>query len=177
LAHDISFEVMRAEDLTAAHRAEIISLCAAAYQENFDHLFEALPGSTHILARLHGKLVSHAEWVTRWLEPEGQKLLRTAYVEAVATAPEWQGRGFATAVMKELGAQIVSYELGGLSPSDAVFYERLGWELWRGPLAIRTESGLLPTPDEEVMILRLANTPSLDLSSTLTAEWRSGELW
>lgn len=177
MAHDMTFEVARAEDLTTAHRAEIISLCAAAYEENFDHLFEMLPGSTHVLARLEGKLVSHAEWVTRWLQPEGQELLRTAYVEAVATAPEYQKRGFATAVMNELRAQIGSHDLGALSPFDVAFYGRLGWELWRGPLAIRMERGLLPTPDEEVMILRLAGTPNLDLSGRLTAEWREGELW
>ena len=177
MAHHITFEVPRAEDLTSVYRAEIIRLCSAAYAESFAHLFEMLPGSTHVLARLDGKLVSHAAWVTRWLQPEREELLRTAYVEAVATVPEYQGRGFATAVMKELDAQIGSYDLGALSPSDAAFYERLGWELWRGPLAIRTESGLLPTPDEEVMILRLAGTPKLDLSRGLTAEWRGGELW
>lgn len=177
MAHDITFEVTRAEELSTDYRAEIISLCAVAYEEDFDRLFQLLPGSTHVLARLEGKLVSHAEWVTRWLQPEGQELLRTAYVEAVATAPEYQGRGFATAVMKEVAAQIVSYDLGALSPFDVAYYERLGWELWRGPLAIRTENGLLSTPDEEVMILRLAGTPNLDLSSRLTAEWRDGELW
>ncbi len=177
MTHGITFEVTRAEDFTTANKAEIVSLCSAAYEERFDHLFEMLPGSTHVLARLDGKLVSHAAWVTRWLQPEEHALLRTAYVEAVATAPEYQGRGFATAVMKELEAQIGSYDLGALSPSDATFYERLGWELWRGPLAIRTESGLFPTPDEEVMILRLAGLPNLDLRGRLTAEWRSGELW
>jgi aminoglycoside 2'-N-acetyltransferase I len=177
MVHNITFEVKPAEDLTTAQRAEIISLCSAAYEEDFDRLFELLPNSTHVLARLGRKLVSHAAWVTRWLQPEGHELLRTAYVEAVATAPEYQGRGFATAVMQELGAQIGSYDLGALSPSDPAFYERLGWELWRGPLAIRMESSLLPTPDEEVMILRLESTPKLDLRSRLTAEWRSGELW
>jgi aminoglycoside 2'-N-acetyltransferase I len=177
MTYGITLEVTRAEDLTNADKAEIVNLCFAAYEENFDHLFEMLPGSTHVLARLDGKLVSHAAWVTRWLQPEEQALLRTAYVEAVATAPEYQGRGFATAVMKELGAQIGSYDLGALSPSDAAFYERLGWESWRGPLAIRTENGLLPTPDEEVMILRLKDLPNLDSSGRLTAEWRSGELW
>lgn len=177
MAHKITLEVTRAEELSTAHRAEIISLCTIAYEENFDQLFETLPSSTHVLARLGGQLVSHAEWVTRWLQPEGQELLQTAYVEAVATAPQYQGRGFATSVMKEVAAQISSYDLGALSPFDVAYYERLGWELWRGPLAIRTESGLLLTPDEEVMILRLADTPNLNLNSQLTAEWRNGELW
>jgi hypothetical protein len=58
------------------------------------------------------------------------------------------------------------------------FYVRLGWERWRGPLFIRTNVGLDPTPEESVMILRLAGTPTdLDLNEPLCAEWRAGELW
>jgi aminoglycoside 2'-N-acetyltransferase I len=68
--------------------------------------------------------------------------------------------------------------LGGLSPSDAKFYARLGWESWRGPTAIRTPAGgLLDTTGEDVMILRLPGTPALHLDARLTAEWRPGELW
>lgn len=178
MAYELTFDVSSAERLTLAQKAEIISLCSTAYEENFDQLFEMLPSSMHVLACLNEELVSHAAWVTRWLQPYGGAVLRTAYVEAVATDPAHQRRGFATAVMRELQAHIGDYELGGLSPFDAAFYERLGWELWRGPLAIRTENRLVPTPnDEEVMILRLARTPNLDLDARLTAEWRSGELW
>jgi aminoglycoside 2'-N-acetyltransferase I len=174
----LSIEVTPVAELSAAQKAEIIALCAAAYEENFDRLFELLPGSTHVLARLNGTLVSHVAWIARQLQPEGLAPLRTAYVEAVATAPEWQGRGFATAALKETAARIGDYDLGALSPSEAAFYERLGWELWRGPLAVRTEDGLSPTPDdEEVMILRLPRTPPLDVTARLTAEWREGDVW
>ena len=177
MRHKLTFKAISAEHLTTVERTEIINLCSAAYEENFDQLFKTLPGSTHLLASLDGALVSHAAWVIRWLQPQGQELLRTAYVEAVATAPSYQGRGFGTALMREMRAQIGDYELGALSPSEVVFYERFGWERWRGPLAIRTEKGLVATPCEEVMILRLARTPNLDLNAGLTAEWRSGELW
>ena len=177
MLHDITFEVRRADELSDAQRAEIIDLCAAAYEEPFGWLFELLPDSTHVLARHEGTLVCHAAWVTRWLQPEGRAPLRTAYVEAVATAPERQRRGLATAVMRELQAQIGDYELGALSPFDVGFYERLGWELWRGALATRTADGPVPTPDEEVMILRLASTPALDVSLPLSVEWRRGEVW
>jgi aminoglycoside 2'-N-acetyltransferase I len=65
-----------------------------------------------------------------------------------------------------------------LSPFNVKFYERLGWELWRGPLFIRTEKGLIPSPtDEEVMIFRLPETPDLDLTAPLSVEWREGEAW
>jgi aminoglycoside 2'-N-acetyltransferase I len=79
--------------------------------------------------------------------------------------------------MRHLAEQILDFDLGGLSPSDPGFYARMGWESWRGPLAIRSAEGLLATPGEDVMILRLPRTPPLDLDSSLSAEWRSGELW
>jgi aminoglycoside 2'-N-acetyltransferase I len=164
-------------------RGEIISLCEAAYRESFTRLFDDLPASVHILARDdRGRLVSHAEWVTRWLQPDGHRVLRTAYVEAVATLPEHQRQGLATAGLRRF-ANIVrndaTWDLAALSPSDSAFYARLGWELWEGPLAIRHDDGVEPTPaDEEVMILRLPRTPAtLTKTSLLTAEWRVGELW
>ena len=71
------------------------------------------------------------------------------------------------------------WELAALSPSDEDFYERRGWELWRGPLAIRRDGHLEASPpDEQVMIRRLPRTPAtLDVTTLLTAEWREGELW
>lgn len=158
-------------------QADILRLCTEAYEEDFSHWFELFPDSAHVLAYANGELVSHAAWVTRWLQPEGGPVLHTAYVEAVATAPAWQRRGLATGVLRELQRHLNDYDLAALSPSDTAFYERTGWERWRGPLAIRTETGPLPTPDEEVMILRLPRTPPLDLTGLLTAEWRVGELW
>ena len=79
-----------------------------------------------------------------WLQPGPGRPLRTAYVEAVATAPSFQRRGYASAVMRRIAAEIAGYELGALSKGSHSFYERLGWERWRGPLAIRTDEGLLP---------------------------------
>jgi aminoglycoside 2'-N-acetyltransferase I len=179
----VNIEVVTADALDAVARAEIIALCESAYGEDFTRLFEELSGSVHVLARDdHGALVSHAEWVTRWLQPAGHPVLRTAYVEAVATAPERQRLGFATAVLRCLGDELArdsKWELAALSPSDHAFYARLGWELWQGPLGIRRGDNVEPTPsDEEVMILRLPGVPAtLDLTSLLTAEWRAGELW
>lgn len=179
MAHGITFDVILAKDLSNSQSAEVIELCSAAYEENFEHYLEQLRSPVHVLAHFSGNLVSHAAWITRWLQVNEGNLLRTAYVEAVATAPPYQGRGFASALLRELFThiEIERYDLGALSPSDAAFYARLGWELWNGPLAIRTKEGLLPTPDEQVMIYRFAHTPNLNLNGCLTAEWREGELW
>ena len=180
---DVQLVVADAADLSGALRREIIELCEAAYDEDFSRLFEELPGSTHVLARMpDGALVSHAEIVARWLQPGDLPPLRTAYIEAVATASAWQRRGFATRVLDRL-MEIVeadsSWQLAALSPAVPDFYARRGWEAWSGPLAIRRGDVLEPTSDDElVMIRRLATTPTtMDLSSRLTAEWRRGELW
>ena len=72
---------------------------------------------------------------------------------------------------------VADYELAGLSPATEGLYARLGWRYWRGALSIRTETGLIPTPDEQIMFLRLPNTPPLDDTLPLSAEWRPGEVW
>lgn len=175
---NLVFKTLPAEQMTAEQKFTIIRLCTEAYEEPFANMFEMLPGSVHVLGYLGDELVTHAAWVTRWLQPAGLPILRTAYVEAVATHPAYQRRGYAAAVMRALQAHIQDFDLGGLSPFSVDYYARLGWEKWRGPLAIRIEHGLEPSPsDEEVMILRLPRTPELNLDGLLTAEWRVGELW
>ena len=179
----IQLNVAGASALSGDARHEIIALCESAYDEDFSHLFEQFPDSVHVLARdERGSLVSHAEFVPRWLQIEGRDVMRTAYVEAVATAPAHQRQGLATAVLQRLVDVVAAdstWELAALSPSDPPFYERRGWELWRGPLAIRRDGHLEPSPDDEqVMIRRLSRTPAtIDTTVLLTAEWREGELW
>ena len=81
--------------------------------------------------------------------------------------------------MRRLASSIDDYEVGCLQTDAAVtFYERLGWELWRGPLAGRTEDGLVPTPEQHgVMVLRLPATPRLDLDALLTIERQASRYW
>jgi len=156
----------------------IVTLCRDAYDEDLDALLRTLRPLGHVLAWLDGELVAHACWVERALVPGAQPPLRTAFVEAVATAPAHQRRGYASAVLERLVAAVAGeFELAALAPSDPRFYERLGWQLWRGPLGIRAADGLVATPGEQVMIMRLPRTPALDLDGPLSAEWRAGELW
>jgi aminoglycoside 2'-N-acetyltransferase I len=177
MTEHLTFEVIQGGTLSERERCEVLALCSCAYRTDYEPLFRTFAGAAHILARQDGALVSHALWVTRCLQCGTLPPLRTAYVEAVATEEAYRRRGFATAVMQRLAAEIRGFELGGLSPAYPGLYARLGWELWRGPLFIRAPDGLLPTPGEEVMILRLPKTPALDLDAPLSAEWREGELW
>jgi aminoglycoside 2'-N-acetyltransferase I len=176
--NEIRFEVVASQNLSASVREEILHLCTAAYEEDFRPYLDVLQNPVHLLAWRCGALVSHAAWVTRWLQVNGKTMLRTAYVEAVATLPAHQRQGLASAVMQQLVKHLADFDIAALSPSEVGFYARFGWELWRGQLAVRTEDGNVPTPDEEVMIYRLPRTPELDLTHLLTIEWRPGdEVW
>lgn len=165
--------------LNADTRASIIELCLAAFQEeDFRNLFSYIPsGGLHVLAYRGTELVGHAVVTTRWLQPEGQPLLKTAYVDAVATLPTYQGLGIGSAVMRHLASVIPDYVIACLATERVSFYTRLGWEEWRGPLAGRKEAELMPTPEQKgIMIFRLAGTPPLDLDGSLTIE-HDGRIW
>ena len=80
--------------------------------------------------------------------------------------------------MTRLAESIDDYEIGCLQTDRTGFYARLGWELWRGPLAGRGDDGLIPTPDQRgVMVLRLAPTPPLDLDTGLSIERQPERIW
>jgi GNAT superfamily N-acetyltransferase len=178
--NDIVVTILTTEELTAAQRSAVIDLCIAAHEtEEFRKLFTHIPsGGRHFLAHRGTELVSHAVVTTRWVQPEGQHELKTAYVDAVSTLPAYQHLGYASTVMRRLAAEIDDYEIACLQTDRAGFYERLGWQVWQGPLAGRGEHGLIPTPEQRgVMVLRLPPTPPLDPGARLTIESQPDRIW
>ena len=179
MSESIMVTSARTEELNAETRASIIHVCRTAHQEDdFTHLFSYIPsGGIHVLAYREHELVSHAVATTRWLQPKGLPLLRTAYIDAVATLPAYQGQGIASTLMRHLATVLSDFEIVCLETERVSFYARLGWEVWRGPLAGRRATELLPTPDQKgMMILRLARTPPLDVESFLVIEY-DGRIW
>ena len=187
MSRSYNFEVLEAGRLDESVREEIIRLCNEAYREDVSRLIAAYTADIHLLARVGRALVGHGMIVTRWLKAGDGPLLRTAYIELVATAENYRNRGIGAGMMGLLAerAAMDGYDLAALCPAETGLYGHLGWEYWQGPLFIRPEeepttgtATLTPTPAERVMILRLPWTPPLDLNQPLSAEWRDGgELW
>lgn len=177
MIEDFKLEVIPAEQLSERERAAVIDLCSRAYEEDYTPFMETFDGAVHVLGSLEGQLASHALWISRWLQVGDGPLMRTAYVEAVATDERYRGRGLASAVMERLAAEIADFEIGALCPAETSLYARLGWVFWQGPLFHRTGGMLIPDPEERVMVLRLPRTPELDLSHPISVEWREGEIW
>jgi aminoglycoside 2'-N-acetyltransferase I len=173
----IAIDVIGERDISREVYAGILDLCTGAYGFDFEPVLKTFNNATHVLGWYRGELVTHALWITRWLQCSVMPPWRTAYVEAVATCERYRNRGFASLIMKRLAEEIKDFDIGALSIGSFHFYARLGWLLWRGPLSIRKGAELLPTPGDSVMVLSLPGTPGLDIYAPLSAEWREGELW
>jgi aminoglycoside 2'-N-acetyltransferase I len=162
-------------------RWQIRQLLDAAFDDGFsdDDWAHALGGVHVWVADDAGQVISHGALVERTLVCSGH-VLDVGYVEAVATLPSEQRRGHGAHVMRRLGQLIQERcALGVLSTGEQAFYERFGWEKWRGPTFVDGPRGRERTADDDggVMILRTARTPSLDLDGAIVCDWRRGDVW
>jgi len=171
-------------DLTASEISIIRELLVTAFgsdeEERFaDDDWDHALGGTHFVLDLDGEIVSHASVVERELHVSDRPL-RTGYVEAVATAVDRQGGGFGSLVMTDVGSYIRErFELGALGTGRQHFYQRLGWQIWEGPAFVRTADGPRRTPDEEgyILVLPTPSLPPLDLATSISCDWRPGDVW
>jgi aminoglycoside 2'-N-acetyltransferase I len=136
-------------------------------------------GGEHFVLDLDGRIVSHASVVQRTIEIGGRPL-RTGYVEAVATAPNLQGKGHGSIVMEAASDHIrQTFELGALGTGRHAFYQRLGWQTWLGPAFVRAPEGERRTPDDEgyILVLRAPISPAFELNEPISCDWRPGDVW
>jgi aminoglycoside 2'-N-acetyltransferase I len=136
-------------------------------------------GGWHAVLDDGGAIVSHAAVVPRILEVAARPF-RTGYVEGVATAAARQREGLGSLAMAEI-TEVVrrEFELGALSTGAHRFFERLGWERWRGPTFVRQGAAVIRTQEEDdgVMVLRFGPSQDVELTAALSCESRPGDDW
>ncbi len=167
--------------LTAMQLHSIRSLLDTAFEGGFtDDDWDHALGGMHAFVERDGVMVAHGSVVARRLTI-GARHLAAGYVEAVAVLPELQGTGLGSAVMRCLAATMIGgFELGALATGEWPFYERLGWERWRGPTWVRLADGTLERSegeDDSVMILRLPDSPTIDPAAPIICDTRPGDAW
>jgi aminoglycoside 2'-N-acetyltransferase I len=171
-------------ELTMPEVELVRALLDAAFGTDEDERFteadwQHAVGGVHFVLDLDGEIVAHAAVVERDIQIGGRPL-RTGYVEAVATASDLQGRGAGSALMLDVTGWIRDrFELGALGTGRHHFYERLGWETWRGRAFVRIEQGSRRTPDDEgyILVLRTPTSPPFDLTESISCDWREGDVW
>lgn len=143
--------------------------------EDWDHAL----GGLHFILEEDGAIVAHASVVERELHA-GEHRLPTGYVEALATRPIRQRRGFGSSVLRAVNEYLDrTFQLGALGTGSFSFYERLGWVVWKGPTFVRTASGLVRTAEEDgyVLVRLTPSSPELDLTSAISCDSRAGDVW
>jgi aminoglycoside 2'-N-acetyltransferase I len=176
--------VTQTDELDPRLTGELIDLCEAAFGEPCAAAWEQIGPGLHVIAEVGGQPVAHAEIVDRrvYQGHEADLAIDVGYIESVATRPDAQRQGHATAVMRRVGDIIAEeYALGGLATGSNGFYERLGWETWRGPVGVRMPDGERvrdPNEDGHVMVLRTPRSPAgLSVEAPLFVDWRPGNPW
>jgi aminoglycoside 2'-N-acetyltransferase I len=175
----VELRVARTKELDDRTLTALRELLEAAFDELGDENWEHTIGGVHFLLEDDGSILAHASVVPRELETR-ERMWPTGFVEAVATRPDVEGRGYGTTVMRAAGAHIhEAYDLGSLSTGENAFYERLGWQTWRGDTGVRTDQGTHMTPREKgcVMVLLADASADIDLTGPITCEWRPGDVW
>jgi len=169
-------------ELTAGELAALRRMVFEAFGGRFDeHDWEHTLGGIHVLVVDGGEPVAHGAVVPRVLVAGGHEV-HTGYVEGVATRADRRGHGLATAVMREVGRVIRDgHELGALSDGTRIpgFYQRLGWEAWRGPTFVAGPEGPVRTEEDDggILVLRTRATAGLELTGPLVGDWRAGDVW
>ena len=173
----LELRVASSTEMAQAQNDAIVALCSEVFRLDYAFYMNLDLRRVHVLGYLEERLVAHALWLTRRLRIGDGPWFEAAYVEGVAAHADFRGRGYGSAVMRRLQDEVSGYDLAALSPSDAGWYERLGWVRWRGPLFIAKDGDLQATPDDEVVVYRTPRSGELDLDAALTGEWRPFELW
>jgi aminoglycoside 2'-N-acetyltransferase I len=173
--------VVGSDQIDDATRVDLRELWRRAFGDRFsdddaDHAY----GGVHVLVRSDDRVVAHASAVPRRIRFGDERWRTVGYVEAVATDPERQGEGLGRRTMQALHTEISRrWPVALLSTGRATgFYERLGWERWRGLSYTQTVDGVVPDGEHGgLMILRLDRSVVPELSVAVTCEDRPGDAW
>ena len=165
-------------DLSEAELHAVRGLLDDAFGDFTDQDWEHALGGQHALVVEDGLIVAHGSLVMRRLLHRGMSL-RTGYVEAVAVHPEHRRAGHASTVMAALESLAPAYELLALSASGdgEALYRARGWQLWRGPSAVLSPKGLLPTPGDDGSIYVFGSRVDIDPDDGIACDWREGDVW
>jgi aminoglycoside 2'-N-acetyltransferase I len=175
-----SLDVRRSSELSDFERTMLWALLMEAFngdvaREDWEHCL----GGLHVIMSENDQPIAHAAVVARTLVAGGRPL-SVGYVEGVATRSKWQKQGHGTEVMQAVGSIILrDYELGALATGRHGFFERLGWQRWRGATYVQSPSGRARTgeDDDAIMVLTTLHTYNLETNTALVCDWRPGDVW
>ena len=149
-----------------------------AYEGDFsDSDFENALGGQHFIRPESGRLIAHASVVARSISIDGAAW-KVGYVEAVAVAADFRGRGFGRQIMQQVTDFCrSSYQVAMLSTGEHGFYEQLGWVRLDAKSFAETPSGLVRTEEDDDCLMLLSDVSDLTNARRVVALDRSENPW
>jgi GNAT superfamily N-acetyltransferase len=169
-----TFSTHEASESELSVLREMLESSFASYSES---AWEHCLGGTHFVLRYRGQLVSHLAVIPRYIAVDGVPL-NAAYVESMATLPEFWGRRFGTALLSAASAHIIdAYDIGALSTRRVDFYQRAGWRVWVGRTLVRKIAEIRPANRIGTLMVILPLGSELSTEGEIATAWRSGDIW
>jgi aminoglycoside 2'-N-acetyltransferase I len=180
LTEPVTVRVRHTEQLGEEELGELKAMLTSVFGEEryTEEAWEHCLGGVHYLLRYGDQLVAHGALVPRDLR-QGGKVLHGVYGESMATLKDWRRRGFGSVIVAMATAEIRrNYDIGVFAASKYEFYQRLGWQKWRGPTFVETEHGIeAKGPERGAVMFRLPDNSDVDPDADLTTLSRSGDDW
>jgi predicted N-acetyltransferase YhbS len=168
----MGIDITPVEGLTAADRDELRALTIAVYSPA---VIATLPATavtwapTQWAIRVRdddNRLVSHVGMLTREISVNGVPTT-VGGIGGVKTHPDARGRGYASAAMRAATAFFtdergVAFVLLVCLPPTVPYYERLGWQRFRGTLLVAQPGGTIPFTTNLPMVLPARDAATQD---------------
>lgn len=181
----MELQIARSWDISDSELTALRAFLTEAFDGRFDdgNWANAL-GGTHVIIRERGEIVAHASVVPRTLyfSIEGDTwrdatVREVGYVESVAVARQFRGRGLGTEVLNIINRLVADqFGLGALATSSHAFYEQAGWKRWSGSTHVYRSGTVSSVPGGEQWLMILAPA-GMVLTGAVACEWREGDLW
>ena len=163
----------------AENISDLLELFDDAYEGDFSEQdWYHTIGGNRFVVMLDDCIVAHAAVVPREVHINGTPLT-VGYLEGVAVSTSHQGQGIGNQLVQYVTQFCsINYQLSMLSTDEFRFYEKLGWQQFRGKSGVIVDGipSLTPEEDEGIMYLTGAATEPLEIS-TAYCTWREGDCW
>lgn len=174
----LAVEVRTTQELGEAGRAELRAMLELSFPRYDGTSWDHCLGGVHYLVRYGGRLVCHGALVPRYFR-QGSRTLNGVYGESMATVPDLRHRGLGSIVVAMATAEVrMHYDIGVFAASKYAFYERQGWQKWRGPTFVDDGPDTRPAaPDRGAVMFRLPENSTVSPDADLATDMRSGDIW
>ena len=113
--------------MTPAQVGDVIALCSEVFETDYSFYMNLDLESSHVLGYTDGCLVAHALWLNRPLPRWGWAVAAVCRMfEGVATHPDYQGRGYGSAVMRRLRGRDPGLRSRHAFPADTGLVRKAG---------------------------------------------------